>query len=261
MQGERALGAVRKGRSGARTPEAQSKELQPEGAQEGSTTPRQTDLQPHGAVQPSRSKEFCWRRAIARVLRPPLVPPACLPQPGPALLRASGWADIVSPPSPLRRGPVSAREPARFIHCTSTFPTGIISIKPSALPSSLGPHPLGRLRHCSTCEPGRADAAALPSPADAAGGSDTLPKRCLSPPKGRQLPPKIKAISLPLREDAASPAASKGGLGGEEVLATAAALVQKRSPTCQVWMSFGSDTPHGRRSAGFNGLFISVSAF
>lgn len=181
--------------------------------------------------------------------------------PAPLCSERQAGLTLCPPPSPLRRGPVSAREPARFIHCTSTFPTGIISIKPSALPSSLGPHPLGRLRHCSTCEPGRADAAALPSPADAAGGSDTLPKRCLSPPKGRQLPPKIKAISLPLREDAASPAASKGGLGGEEVLATAAALVQKRSPTCQVWMSFGSDTPHGRRSAGFNGLFISVSAF
>lgn len=82
--------------------------------------------------------------------------PALLRQHG-ILIRAPGWGDIV----PFWWGMVSAGELAHFIHCTSTFPTGIISIKPSALPSPPGPHPLGCLRYCSICGPVQADAASL----------------------------------------------------------------------------------------------------
>lgn len=112
---------------------------------------------------------------------PPALPPAAAAQPRSGH-RASGRGDIV----PSWRGTASACEPAHFIHCTSTFPTGIISIKPSALPSSPGLHPLGCLRYCSICEPAQADATSLSQSAkktirdsdrtDAPGGFDALPE-------------------------------------------------------------------------------------
>lgn len=207
------------------------------------------------------------------VLRAPPDPPAQLLQLQPALLwsaiRAAGQGDIV----PSWRGTVSACEPAHFIHCTSTFPTGIISIKPSALPCSPGPHPLGCLRYCSICEPAQARATSLSQSAkktngdsdrtDAPGGFDVL-------------------LSQATRSTCASASSERHTAPLENLSHFLATMGRHRVPDCQkrraenrvgvswcrtealfarAWTQFGSDTLNGCWSPGFNLLFVSVPAF
>lgn len=244
--------------SRARTAGTQSPALQPAvgAGQGGSTVPSWQDPHQHLSVQPLHLPiKFCQRWAMVQWYVCPHTTPSppctashsCSPAPLWSPIRASGRGDIV----PSWRGTVSACEPTHFIHCTSTFPTGIISIKPSALPSSPGLHPLGCLRYCSICEPAQADATSLSPSAkktngdsdrtDAPGGFDALLSQatrstCASAPSERHTAP-LENLShfLSIMGRHHVPDCQKRRAESRvELSASMAALVQSRSVICQV---------------------------
>lgn len=263
---------------------AQHSSLQPERA--GKAAPHWGRWDPHQrlSVQPlhlliksCRSWAMVQQHVCPQTTPSPPCTASC--SCSPALLcspiRASGRGDIV----PSWRGTVSACEPAHFIHCTSTFPTGIISIKPSALPSSPGLHPLGSLRYCSICEPAQADAMSLSQSAKknqqrlrqnrctwwlwhaTEPGYQEYLCQCLfwkahgSPWEFKPFPfhhGKTPCPRLPEEEGwERSRGFSLNGCPGAE----------QKHLFARSWTQFGSDTLNGCWSLGFNLLFISVPAF
>lgn len=198
-----------------------------------------------------------WSNSVCVSSEHPLTPLHSSCSCSPALLwsaiRAAGQGDIV----PSWRGTVSACEPAHFIHCTSTFPTGIISIKPSALPCSPGLHPLGCLRYCSICEPAQADATSLSQSAkktngdsdrtDAPGGFDALLSQatrstCASASSERHTAPleDLSHFLATMGRHCVPDCQKRRAENRVEVSASLAALVQNRSFVCQgmniVWI-------------------------